>query len=99
MRNTDIGLLYDPKRPLEKEITGYWYSEIKKQAPEYRVRKNYPYKGISNGFTTALRKQFSKEVYAGIEVETNQTLCKNEKIFTEYQKKLTFCLINTIQMV
>ena len=98
-RNADIGLLYDPKRPLEKEITKHWYAEIKKHSPEYRVRKNYPYAGTSDGHTTALRKQFNPSVYAGIEVESNQNLCKNAQNFTDYQRKLTFSLMNILQNV
>jgi len=74
VRSADIGLLYDPKRVSEKVLASQWQKELKKQAPQYRVRLNYPYKGISDGFTVALRKQWSQSDYAGIELESNQAL-------------------------
>jgi len=55
VRNADIGFLYDPRRPSEKELAQLWREEIKKQCSDYRIRMNYPYTGISDGFTTALR--------------------------------------------
>ena len=45
---------------------------------------NYPDQGTSDGFTTALREQFSTEQYSGIEVETNQRLLKHHEPSTEY---------------
>lgn len=77
-RNADIGLLYDPKRPSEKKLATKIQKEIKELAPEFRVRMNYPYKGTSDGFTSALRKQFTDESYAGIEIESNQALTTKE---------------------
>lgn len=75
-RTADIGLLYDPQRPLEKEFCTRWQKEMQKT---FKVKKNYPYKGTSDGFTTFLRKQFSKTQYLGIEVESNQALTLNEQ--------------------
>ena len=83
-RNADIGLLYDPRRPGEKEFSTWWKQALKTQAPKLQVRMNYPYQGTSDGFTTALRDQFSKEQYSGIEVETNQRLLKHHEPSTEY---------------
>jgi len=74
VRQAEFGLLYDPKRAHEKSFATLWQAELKDLAPEYRVRKNYPYQGISDGFTTALRKLFSNEDYLGLELETNQAL-------------------------
>jgi len=74
VRNADIGLLYDPRRATEKNLAKQWQKEIKKQQPAYTVRMNYPYRGVSDGLTSALRKQFSDDEYVGIEVETNQKL-------------------------
>ena len=83
-RNADIGLLYDPRRPGEKEFSTWWKQALKTQAPKLQVRMNYPYQGTSDGFTTALREQFSTEQYSGIEVETNQRLLKHHEPSTEY---------------
>lgn len=72
VRNADIGLLYDPARPREKAFADAWREELLRIAPELRVRRNYPYLGTADGFTTYLRTQFEDASYAGIELEVNQ---------------------------
>ena len=72
VRNSDIGLLYDPGRPLEKAYCRKWSTAIAQARPDLKVRKNYPYRGIADGFTTWLRKQFLPDQYLGIELEVNQ---------------------------
>ncbi|RCS49423.1 N-formylglutamate amidohydrolase [Bremerella cremea] len=74
VRQAEIGLLYDPARKHEQEICQRWGSELRKEFPGFRVRMNYPYRGISDGHTSAMRKVFSAEQYAGIELEVNQQL-------------------------
>ena len=71
VRNTDIGILYDPARPLERKFAQVIKAEILRLYPKMRVRFNYPYKGTSDGLTTTLRKKFGPR-YAGIEIEINQ---------------------------
>jgi predicted N-formylglutamate amidohydrolase len=71
-RNADIGLLYDPRRSKERQFCERWKESFRKVIPDWRVRKNYPYLGRSDGFTTYLRKRFSGEQYCGIELEVNQ---------------------------
>ena len=70
-RNTDIGILYDPKRPQERAYANVIKDEIKRLYPHMKVRFNYPYKGTSDGLTTSLRKKFGPR-YVGIEIEINQ---------------------------
>ncbi|MEZ5326616.1 MAG: N-formylglutamate amidohydrolase [Verrucomicrobiales bacterium] len=70
-RNTDIGLLYDPSRKSEKQFVEWWEAQLGAMG---KVRRNYPYKGTSDGHTTALRRIFAQEAYSGIELEVNQTL-------------------------
>ncbi len=70
-RNTDIGILYDPARPLERKYAQVIKDEIKRLHPHMKVRFNYPYKGTSDGLTTSLRKKFGPH-YVGIEIEINQ---------------------------
>lgn len=77
-RNADIGFLYDPKRPLEKQFAIEWQKQLKAENAPLRVRRNYPYVGYSDGLTTSLRKLFSAQNYVGIEVESNQSLTRNE---------------------
>jgi hypothetical protein len=38
---------------------------------ELRVRRNYPYLGKADGFTTYLRRHFPVDRYAGVEFEVN----------------------------
>jgi len=72
-RNADIGLLYDPKRPGERNLARRWKQNLGSQLP-LRVRCNYPYRGTADGFTTYLRTRFRDSVYSGIEIEINQSL-------------------------
>lgn len=74
LRNAAIGLLYDTKRHGEKEVARQWHGLLFHELPAYRIRMNYPYHGASDGFTTALRKQYSEKEYLGIELEMNQLL-------------------------
>ena len=71
VRNTDIGILYDPARPLERAYANVIKAEIKRLYPAMKVRFNYPYKGTTDGLTTTLRKKFGPR-YVGIEIEINQ---------------------------
>ena len=74
VRNTDIGILYDPSRPKERELAQVIKAEIKeikRLYPAMKVRFNYPYKGTTDGLTTTLRKKFGQR-YVGIEIEINQ---------------------------
>ncbi|MFB9055558.1 N-formylglutamate amidohydrolase [Mariniflexile ostreae] len=70
-RNCDMGLLYDPKRKLEKQFCKQLKSSLNAKDVNLNIRYNYPYLGKSDGFTTYLRKTFPKH-YMGIELEVNQ---------------------------
>ncbi len=74
VRNADIGLLYDPARPLEKGFCLGWQQALKARAPHYRVRRNYPYRGAADGLVRTLRQHFSADDYLGVELEINQRL-------------------------
>ena len=73
VRNCDVGLLYDPARIVEKSIC-QTLAEGMKATSKLTLRMNYPYHGTSDGLVTTLRKAFSEEQYAGIEIELNQKL-------------------------
>lgn len=75
-RTADIGLLFDPARKLEVDFCEVWLHALHWEAPLLRVKKNYPYKGSSDGLTTALRKKFAASRYVGIEIEVNQALAE-----------------------
>lgn len=72
-RNGDICLLYDPRRHGEKEVAREWRGLLQATS-DYHVRMNYPYRGVSDGFTTALRKKHTEANYLGFELEINQKL-------------------------
>lgn len=93
IRQADIGLLYDPRRPGEKRVAQTWQKILQQQAPQWRIRRNYPYQGKSDGFTTYLRKQFSPENYIGIEVESNQALTTK----SEQLDRLKNCYIHSLR--
>ncbi len=71
-RTADIGLLYDPRVFQERRFCEIWRNDLHQQDSTLRVRLNYPYHGISDGFTTSLRKKWRKRGYFGIEIEVNQ---------------------------
>jgi predicted N-formylglutamate amidohydrolase len=74
VRNADVGLLYDPARPGEAALCERWKAALKVCAPTLTVRRNYPYEGRNDGFTTWLRKRLAPNAYIGIELELNQGL-------------------------
>jgi len=71
-RRADVGLLYDPRRAGEIAFCAKLKAAILDRRPDLSVRKNYPYLGTADGFTTAIRKKWSAAEYVGIEVEVNQ---------------------------
>ena len=71
-RKADIGLLYDPARKAEKDICAFMVQLLKKEVVSLRVRRNYPYQGKTDGFTSYLRRKYAAKFYAGIEIEINQ---------------------------
>jgi predicted N-formylglutamate amidohydrolase len=75
-RRADVGLLYDPRRRREKLVCARMREALATLAPDLRVRSNYPYRGSSDGLTTAMRRRFPKSRYAGIEIELNQGLVR-----------------------
>ena len=79
-RNIDIGILYDPGQKTEKFVAGILKKSLKRKSPGLKIRMNQPYKGKSDGFTTALRKRFDKKNYLGIEIEVNQKLLPDKTI-------------------
>jgi predicted N-formylglutamate amidohydrolase len=72
VRTADVGLLYDPRRPGEVELSNRWLEALKHAAPTLRLRRNYPYIGNSDGLAFRLRRVYPADVYIGIELEVNQ---------------------------
>jgi len=86
-RQCDIGLLYDSRKPEEKEFCKQFKASLLKIDNTLNVRFNYPYLGKADGFTTFLRKQFPSH-YLGIELEINQKFSINNIMETKIKTAL-----------
>jgi predicted N-formylglutamate amidohydrolase len=73
-REIDVGLLYDPARPAEADFCERWAASLRRADPSLRVRRNAPYRGISNCLPTALRRALPAARYLGLELELSQAL-------------------------
>ena len=71
VRPIELGLLYDPARSIERRFCRRWQRELEARNPAWRIRRNQPYRGAADGFTTYLRRRFPAR-YAGVELEVNQ---------------------------
>jgi predicted N-formylglutamate amidohydrolase len=69
-RRADYGILFDPRRPRERALASLLAKALREQG--WLVRFNYPYRGVSDGFTSMARRLFSPREYLGIEIELNQ---------------------------
>jgi predicted N-formylglutamate amidohydrolase len=72
VRKADVGLLYDPGRTGEVALAGRWTAALRRLRPDLRLRRNYPYRGNSDGLTFRMRRIYPPQVYVGIELEVNQ---------------------------
>ena len=86
-RQCDVGVLYDSRKPEEKEFCEEFKASLLKIDNTLNVRFNYPYLGKADGFTTYLRKQFPSH-YLGIELEINQKFSINNIIETKIKTAL-----------
>ena len=72
VRTADVGLLYDPARSGELQLSARWKAMLARALPWARVRRNYPYAGSDDGFMPYLRGRFRPADYIGVEIEFNQ---------------------------
>ncbi len=96
IRNTDIGILYDPSRNSEKLISKQLKQNLLAELPDFRIRYNYPYLGTADGFTTYLRKKFPQN-YTGIELEINQKFILEDMVFPLKLKSAIFNSLNKLK--
>jgi predicted N-formylglutamate amidohydrolase len=82
-RAADVGVLYDPTRHREKELASKLAQRLHVQRPGLRVRRNYPYRGTTNGMVTLLRRRYPRQWYLGLEVEANQILVRSSRSLGE----------------
>jgi predicted N-formylglutamate amidohydrolase len=79
VRSNDIGILYDPRRPGEKELARRLATALQTIDPSLALRMNYPYRGVADGHTTALRRRCGERGYLGLELEINQNLVMDDR--------------------
>lgn len=72
VRKADVGLLYDPRRAVERRLCLRWRELLEERLPRHRVRLNYPYRGWTDGLAASLRAMLAPNRYAGVELEINQ---------------------------
>lgn len=94
-RQADIGLLYDSTNQAERQFCKLLKAELLILHPDLNVRFNYPYLGTSDGFTRALRTQFTEQ-YLGIEIEVNQKFSVNATLNPKISQ-LLYTAIKTIK--
>jgi predicted N-formylglutamate amidohydrolase len=86
VRKADIGLLYDPQSPLERLLADQLLDRLTRDG--FHVRRNYPYRGVSDGHVTHLRGVFPKHAYAGLEIEVNQHILESNRTTRSIARQL-----------
>ena len=72
VRDCDIGFLYDPREAGEVRFIEAWYAALAAAHPALTLRRNYPYRGVSDSLVTYLRRRYARRGYVGMELELNQ---------------------------
>lgn len=73
-RKTDIGLLYDSTNRAERAWIDRVFAALRESEPRFFVHRNQPYRGMTDGLTTALRRELPADSYLGFEIEICQDL-------------------------
>lgn len=71
-RSTDVGLLFDPSRAFERRFCTRWQRLLRGVRPDLTIHRNRPYRGVSDGLGTSLRRRWPASKYAAVELEVNQ---------------------------
>ena len=95
VRSAELALLYDPQRTVEAKAAKALFARFKANDFGWRIRRNYPYVGYSDGFTTYLRKRFALGRYAGLEIEMNQGIANTAMLG---QKRLIQLIGQALEM-
>jgi predicted N-formylglutamate amidohydrolase len=77
-RKVDVGILFDPSRNFETQVSRELHRTLQQQLPSFHICDNEPYLGIDDGFTTYLRTHYPDANYAGLEIEVNQKYAADE---------------------
>ncbi|MCX6130868.1 MAG: N-formylglutamate amidohydrolase [Proteobacteria bacterium] len=98
VRNADIAFLYDPSRPQEKLWSNRILTELAGMDSLLKLRRNYPYRGVADGFTTWLRKYNKAQEYAGLELEINQKLLSNIQTAAQTRRQLAQAIQKALKL-
>ncbi len=90
-RGNDIGLLHDPHRPHEVGFCEALKALLVNAG--LVTRRNFPYFGNTDGFTSHLRGQLPATRYLGIELECNQRLARTRA----GQRRLAVALVAALR--
>lgn len=93
IRGMDVGLLYDPQRPDEHRLCAAWKKMLSARLSGSRIRRNAPYKGVSDGLAAHFRKRFGQG-YLGIELEMNQRSYLEDK---QRWDRLCMAVVDSLQ--
>jgi predicted N-formylglutamate amidohydrolase len=97
VRKADVGLLYDPRRASERELCLRWQVVLQATMPGWRIRRNYPYAGASDGLTRYLRGLFPGSVYSGIELEINHKhFFAGDRIWNDIRSRVVGALLEAV---
>ncbi len=96
VRRVQLGLLYDPSHALESLIASRLRRHLAVHLPQLRVAMNEPYAGVSNALPTALRGEFPRTRYAGLEFELNQQLLDSASGFRRVTDALCQGLVEVL---
>ncbi len=79
-RIVDVGILFDPSRSMESELSTRLISNLTALGRDtLNIMKNAPYAGTEDGLTRLLREKFPDSSYAGIEIEVCSDLLEDNK--------------------
>jgi predicted N-formylglutamate amidohydrolase len=95
-RHCDVGCLYDPRRSAEKKLCLTFLQELAGLDHALILRRNYPYRGVTDGLVTRLRRQFG-ERYLGVELEVNQRfVLAGDEALSSINTHLAEALVRTL---
>lgn len=97
VRHADLGLLYDPGRRAEREFCAELRAILGAELPHMQIRRNYPYRGTSDGLTTYLRRQFPGNRYLGVELEISQRhSCRRKLEWKPLRRSISKSILATL---
>ncbi len=97
IRTADVGFLYDPSRKKEAALCLAWQETLRLLQPGLKTRRNYPYRGKSDGFAAWLRDLFPESSYLGIELEANRKIPGDRRQWLKLKKALLQSLVIAVR--